>query len=79
MHKCVSRKKPFLKPDHVVKRLRWADDNSDRAWRTVIFTDEASVEMGKKGGGYHGQSGNQESNSNSNTSLQHSNRVARAS
>jgi hypothetical protein len=74
----VARSKPFLKPEHIIKRLRWADDNSERDWKGVIFTDEASVRWGRREG-YHGLSDDQGSNPFTNTSPQRSNKVAKAS
>jgi transposase len=49
-HKRHARAKPFLRPVHVEKRLQWAMDYENMDWRTVIFTDEVSFEMGKRGG-----------------------------
>jgi len=34
--------KPLLSENHVTKRLAWAQDNKDRDWGKVIFSDEAS-------------------------------------
>lgn len=50
LHKRIARKKPFMKGVHIVKRLDWLKENKETDWKTIIFTDEASVEMGKKGG-----------------------------
>ncbi|XP_033223555.1 tigger transposable element-derived protein 4-like [Belonocnema kinseyi] len=36
-------KKPLLGEKHIEKRLTWAQENVDRDWDEVIFTDEASV------------------------------------
>ena len=36
-------KKPLLSERHVAKRLAWAQENIDRDWGNVIFSDEASV------------------------------------
>lgn len=35
-------KKPLLSENHVKKRLTWAQENLDRDWDNVIFSDEAS-------------------------------------
>lgn len=37
-----TRVKPLLSENHIVKRLEWAHENSERDWSNVIFTDEAS-------------------------------------
>lgn len=34
--------KPLLSQKHVKNRLAWADENSDRDWSDVVFTDESS-------------------------------------
>lgn len=34
--------KPFLKSEHIEKRLAWAQKHADRDWSNVIFTDETS-------------------------------------
>lgn len=34
--------KPLLSEQHVAKHLAWAQENLDRDWSNVIFTDEAS-------------------------------------
>lgn len=36
-------KKPLLSEKHTAKRLAWAQENIDRDWSNVIFSDEASV------------------------------------
>ena len=38
-------KKPLLKESHIENRCKWAEDNLDRDWTKVIFTDEASFEL----------------------------------
>ena len=43
----IVRCKPFLTARHIMARKQWAIDNKDRDWRRVIFTDEASFELGK--------------------------------
>lgn len=36
-------KKPLLSEKHVARRLAWAQENIDRDWSNVVFSDEASV------------------------------------
>ena len=48
LHKRKARKKPFLTPAHVLKRLEWAWNNCQTDWRSVVFTDEATVESGQR-------------------------------
>jgi hypothetical protein len=46
----IAAKKPFLKPEHIEKRLKWAKEYREWKsidWKSVIWTDEASVEIGK--------------------------------
>lgn len=42
----VKRRSVYIRPETVLKRLRWAEENSLQDWSRVIFTDEMSVEMG---------------------------------
>ena len=46
---CVRRKKPYLKPEHVKKRLEWAEAHKgwglDPEWCRVIFTDESKFNL----------------------------------
>lgn len=37
--------KPFLKVQHVEKRLQWAVSNRDRDWNRVVFTDETTIQL----------------------------------
>jgi transposase len=37
--------KPFLKSEHIEKRLKWANSNLDRDWKSVIFTDETTIQL----------------------------------
>lgn len=41
--------KPFLKPEHKEKRIRWAHNIAEVDVKDVIFTDEASVYVGQRG------------------------------
>jgi transposase len=45
-YKRHKRRKPFLTPKAIAKRLQWVKDNKDQDWRRVIFTDESAIEMG---------------------------------
>jgi transposase len=45
-HKRHKRRKPFLTPQAIAKRLQWVKDNQEQDWRRVIFTDESAIEMG---------------------------------
>lgn len=50
MHSCHACEKPYLKPNHIERRLKWADDYigyGKEDWHRVIWTDESSVELGK--------------------------------
>jgi transposase len=50
MNARVAAKKPFLKPAHRVARREWAKSHRGwerEDWECVIWTDEASVEIGK--------------------------------
>jgi transposase len=51
MSRRVAAKKPFLKPLQIEKRKVWAVDHMDWVmtdWERIIWTDEASVEVGKE-------------------------------
>lgn len=48
---CRVREKPFLTISHMSKRLEWAQDKLNwtmEEWSRVIWTDEASVELGRE-------------------------------
>jgi hypothetical protein len=45
-YKRHKRRKPFLTPKAIAKRLQWVKENKDQDWRRVIFTDESAIEMG---------------------------------
>jgi transposase len=45
-HRRIARRKPFLSPVTVKKRLAWAIENQSRDWQTVIWTDESSIPLG---------------------------------
>jgi len=45
-----ARKKPFLNERHIAQRLAWAVEHKNwslEEWKRVIWTDEASFELGK--------------------------------
>ena len=49
MHACHACKKPFLKTEHIEKRMDWAraaERLTEDDWDRVIWTDECSVELG---------------------------------
>lgn len=46
LHRRVARKKPFLSASTIKKRLDWAKENVKRNWKSVIWTDESSLEIG---------------------------------
>ena len=51
LQKLRGAEKPFLTIDHVSKRLEWAQDKLHwimEEWSRVIWTDEASVELGRE-------------------------------
>lgn len=41
-------KKPLLTQAHKEKRLRFAQDNAERDWKAVLFSDEASCWLGRR-------------------------------
>jgi transposase len=46
----IAAKKPFLKPQHRIARLKWANDYAQypmKEWQHVIWSDESSIELGK--------------------------------
>ena len=50
MKQYIAAKKPFLKPAHIKAQLGWAREHQgweEEDWKHVIWTDEASVEIGK--------------------------------
>jgi transposase len=50
MHGRIAAKKPFLKAAHKLARLAWAREHrewGEEDWNRIIWTDEASVEIGK--------------------------------
>jgi transposase len=49
-HRRVARRKPFLKPSMVKRRIQWAKENSGRDWTRIVFTDEANIELGERPG-----------------------------
>ena len=46
LHRRIMRCKPWLSPRNIQRQQQWAQDNIQRDWRPVIFTDESSVELG---------------------------------
>lgn len=46
LHKRVARRKPFITAKAKAARLRWAAANVEQDWERVIWTDEASMEIG---------------------------------
>ena len=50
LYKRKARKAPYIRQETIPKRLAWARDSVEIDWSAVVFTDEAAVEMGKKGG-----------------------------
>jgi transposase len=47
----IARKKPFLSKKHIAKRLNWSKERKRwtmGVWERVIWTDEASIELGKE-------------------------------
>ena len=49
-HRRVAMRKPFLTEAAIKKRVRWAEENKDRDWSTVLWTDESSIELGERPG-----------------------------
>jgi transposase len=41
--------KPFLNDKHKLIRIKWAEDNLDRDWSLVVFSDEANIIKGHNG------------------------------
>ena len=50
LHNRRRRKKPFLNPSHIYQRLDWAWSEFWPDWKSVVFTDECSVESGVRKG-----------------------------
>ena len=53
MHGYVAAQKPFLKPVHRAARWTWANDHQGwgiEDWKSIIWTDESTVEIGKHSG-----------------------------
>ena len=49
-HRRVARRKPYLTPAQIEKRMAWAEANRERDWGKVIFTDETRLEIGERPG-----------------------------
>jgi hypothetical protein len=45
-YKRHKRKKPFLSKKAIAARNSWVTANKDQDWKRVVFTDEASTELG---------------------------------
>ncbi len=45
--KCLS--KPYISPLNLRRRIQWALNNVDTAWRTIMFTDESAFCIGETG------------------------------
>lgn len=45
LHKLRPLRKPLLKEEHRLARLEWANQNKNRDWSKVIFTDETSIQL----------------------------------
>ena len=46
------KKRPFLTPEHALKRMKWASKYDGKGldfWRRVCWSDECSIERGKDG------------------------------
>lgn len=46
----VARQKPFLSKKAIRERQEWAIQNEGRTWSNIIWTDESSIETGKRPG-----------------------------
>jgi transposase len=49
-HRRIAVRKPFLTAAAVKKRIKWAEENESRNWSTIIWTDESTIELGKRPG-----------------------------
>ena len=47
LNSCIAVKKPFLNDNHKAERLAFAKEHTHEDWSKVIWTDEASFEIGK--------------------------------
>lgn len=43
--KFASQRRCLLKPDHIKKRLKYAQNNLHRKWKNVLFVDETGIEL----------------------------------
>ena len=50
LYRFTAAEKPFLQPEHLQARLKWARENVEQDWRRVIYTDEAAVVSGDRKG-----------------------------
>ena len=48
IHDRIARRKPFLTRKQRKARLEWAQENENREWKKVLFTDEASIDIGER-------------------------------
>jgi hypothetical protein len=49
-HRRVACRKPFINRKQAGKRRAWAAENQDRDWEEVLWSDEASFELGERPG-----------------------------
>ncbi|RPD54703.1 hypothetical protein L227DRAFT_471647, partial [Lentinus tigrinus ALCF2SS1-6] len=49
-HRRVARRKPFLGLPAIRTRRAWVRENAERDWSKVIWTDETTLELGKRVG-----------------------------
>lgn len=49
-HRRIARRKPHISPLQAKKHLRWADENEDRDWDEVLWSDESTFETGERPG-----------------------------
>jgi transposase len=51
LHSCVAAKKPYISEKNIEARIKWCNEHKNKTigeWKKIIFSDEASVEIGKK-------------------------------
>jgi transposase len=44
-HYGTTTSKPFFKLSHIERRLEWANNNLNRDWSKVVFTDETTIQL----------------------------------
>lgn len=47
LHRQVMRRAPHLGQSAIAQRLRWIQENLDRDWKTILWTDEVPLTIGK--------------------------------